>query len=219
MSQWPLLHLTFAAIVSLFPPVNPIGSALMVDPFLHHLNASARKQAALKISIYCFILCIVTTIVGSWLFKLFGISLPVVQFAGGLLICQMGWRMLDSRESSDSQGTPGDSSDQNKSVDEVLFYPLAFPMTTGAGTIAVLLTLSAHGHEEDSWQYLQNMAALFLAVFLVCFMVYLCYAFTPMLLRHLGKRGETIVNKLSAFLVFCVGLQIAVDGYRGIMGH
>lgn len=212
------VHLVFAAVVSLFPPVNPLGTALLVDPFLHRLSEPERKQAAMKIALYCFLICASTMVIGSWIFKLFGISLPVVQLAGGLLICQMGWKMLDSKQSSDAQGTPQEQADGQKGVEEVLFYPLAFPMTTGAGTIAVLLTLSARGHDEDAWLYLSNLAALFVAVVLIGVMIYLSYAYTPAILRRLGDRGELIVNKLGAFLVFCVGLQIAVGGAQGIFG-
>lgn len=214
-----LLHIVFAAVVSLFPPVNPLGTALIVDPFLHHLNPQERKQAAIKLTLYCFLICVSTVIIGSWIFKLFGISLPVVQFAGGLLICQMGWRLLDSKDSADSKSTPQENPDTSRNVEDILFYPLAFPMTTGAGSIAVLLTLSAHGHNEDTEVYFMNLAAIFLAIVIVCAMIYLSYAFTPAILKRLGERGELIVNKLGAFLVFCVGLQIAVGGAQGIIGH
>jgi multiple antibiotic resistance protein len=207
------VHLIFVGFVALFPPVNPIGTALIVDPLLRGLDSKARRLASSRIALYCFIICGTTMLVGSWLFKLFGISLPVVQVAGGILICKMGWQFLSSdagvKESQSSSAPERASGD----IDGILFYPLAFPMTTGAGTISVILTLSAHAHTNGAWPtYFLNLGALFAAITTMCVLIYLSYAYTPTLLRKIGPRGEQIVNRLSAFLVFCVGIQIAVVG-------
>ncbi len=210
------LDLTFLGFVALFPPVNPVGTAFIVDPFMHHLTRAERKMAAGKIAIYCFLICTVTLLVGSWLFKLFGISLPVVQMAGGILICRTGWELLSSNagaKNSAETSSPG----QHNEVEDILFYPLAFPMTTGAGTISVLLTLSAHSSESNWRPELINLSAIFVAIVVMSILIYVCYAFTPAVLGRLGPRGEQIVNRLSAFLVFCVGLQIAATGLKHLV--
>jgi multiple antibiotic resistance protein len=212
------LNLVFVGFIALFPPVNPVGTAFIVDPFMHHLTGTERKMAAGKIALYCFLICTVTLFVGSWLFKLFGISLPVVQIAGGILICRTGWQLLSSNATNESKTSAEKSSPgQHNDVEDILFYPLAFPITTGAGTISVLLTLSAHT-SEDTWKpELINLSAIFAAVVIMSILIYVCYAFTPAVLGRLGARGEQIVNRISAFLVFCVGLQIATTGLKQLM--
>jgi multiple antibiotic resistance protein len=208
-------ELAFVGFVALFPVVNPIGTALVLDPYLHHLTRAERKMAAAKIALYCFLICTVTLFVGSWLFKLFGISLPVVRIAGGILICRTGLQLLSSNETKGSAeiSNPG----QHEQVEDILFYPMAFPMTTGAGTISVLLTLSANSH-EDAWiPHLINLSAVFLAIVVMSILIFICYAFTPAVLGRLGARGQQIVNRLSAFLVFCVGLQIAATGIQSLL--
>jgi multiple antibiotic resistance protein len=205
--------LAFVGFVALFPVVNPIGTALVLDPLLRQLPEAGRKIAAAKIAFYCFLICTVALLVGSWLFELFGISLPVVRIAGGILICRTGWQMLSPGDAS-NQSAETSRPDQHKDMEDILFYPMAFPMTTGAGTISVLLTLSAHGH-IDAWiPHLLNLSAIFLAVILMSILIYVCYAFTPKILGRLGARGQQIVNRLSAFVVFCVGLQIAATGLQ-----
>lgn len=184
----------------------------MIDPLLRDLNSGQRKNAALKITFYAFCICAVTIIIGSWIFKLFGISLPVVQIAGGLLICKMGWGLLSSDESSKGPQEGAEPDELSTRVEDLLFYPISFPMTTGAGTISVLLTLSAHGHGNDMSLYWLNLAALLSAVVLMCLLIYFCYCYTPALIRRLGPRGYQVLNRLSAFLVFCVGIQIASEG-------
>lgn len=208
------LDLIFVGFVALFPPVNPIGTAIVVDPLLSGLDTKARHSASFKIAMYCFMICAGTILIGSWLLKLFGISLPVVQLAGGIMICRMGWQQLTSDEGAkDSESNLEEAKKgQQRKVADILFYPLAFPMTTGAGTISVLLTLSAHGHSNGWEHYLLNLNALIVAVALMAVLIYLSYAFTPFLLRRLGTSGEQIVNRLSSFLVFCIGIQIAVGG-------
>src|ERR1700759_4643850 len=95
----PFLHLIFIGFLSLFPAVNPVGSAFIVDPLLSGLNLTERKRAAKKVAAYCLAICTVSALVGSWILKLFGISIPIVQLAGGIMICRMGWQLLTSDDS------------------------------------------------------------------------------------------------------------------------
>ena len=211
------LHLMVSGIIALFAPVNPIGTALVVNPFFEHLDDKGRHQAASKVTTYCLGLCLTVLLVGSWFFKLFGISLPVVQLAGGIVICHMGWQLLSSNSSpSDASAAPAPAPDD---LEDRLFYPIAFPMTTGPGTVAVLLTLSANAHASRESTYLANLGALAVAVLITCLMVYLCLAYTPAFLKRIGPRGGMVLNRISAFLVFCVGLQIAVDGIENLIAQ
>ena len=209
----PFLHLIFIGFLSLFPAVNPVGSAFIVDPLLGGLNFQERKRAAKKIALYCFTICAVSALIGSWILKLFGISIPIVQLAGGIMICRMGWQLL----TTDDEIKGKKETAQPESRDNILFYPVAFPMTTGAGTISVILTLSAHEDENNLLSHVMNLGALFIAIFLICLLIYICYANTPRLIHRLGPRGEQIVNRLSAFLVFCIGMQIAFTGIRTLL--
>src|SRR5882757_1418114 len=211
----PFVHLIFIGFLSLFPAVNPVGSAFIVDPLLSSLNLPERKKAAKKVAFYCLAICTVSALIGSWILKLFGISIPIVQLAGGIMICRMGWQLLTSDDDikgkkETAQPGPGD-------IENLLFYPVAFPMTTGAGTISVLLTLSAHENEKDLIDHVLNLGALFIAIVLMCLLIYICYANTPRIIHRLGPRGEQIVNRLSAFLVFCIGMQIASAGIRSLI--
>jgi multiple antibiotic resistance protein len=189
-----------------------------MDPLLKHLLVGQRKAAAAKIALYCFCICFFTLFIGSWLFDLFGISLPIVQVAGGILICKMGWELLSTKRGSDLEAKRSSAPDQPYGgVEDILFYPMAFPMTTGAGTISVLLTLSAHGHSKVGMTNFMNLLSLVTAVILLCVSIFLSYAYTPYLLQRLGPGGEQVVNRLSAFLVFCVGIQIASRGFEQII--
>jgi multiple antibiotic resistance protein len=213
----PFLHLVFIGFLSLFPAVNPVGSAFIVDPLLSGLNMQERKRAAKKVAFFCLSICIISALIGSWILKLFGISIPIVQLAGGIMICRMGWQLLTSEDSVKGNKETARPDRHIGDIEGILFYPIAFPMTTGAGTISVLLTLSAHEGERTIMDHFLNLGALFVAIVLMCFLIYICYANAPRLIHRLGPRGEQIVNRLSAFLVFCIGMQIAYSGVHALI--
>lgn len=212
------VHLVFIGIIALFPVVNPIGSAFMVSPFFEKLNRSEKRKAVTKIAIYAFLVCFVSLFAGQWILRLFGLSIPVVQLAGGIMICKMGWEFL----SSESKKTDVDEIEGHGEVSAYphivpkLFYPITFPATTGAGTISVIFTLSAQGASFGSNSYYVHTGAILVSIMVTCLMVYIFYLNTRTIIGFLGSGGENIVNRISAFLIFCVGLQIGVGGIKSI---
>jgi multiple antibiotic resistance protein len=216
----PFVHFLFIGIIALFPVVNPIGSAFIINPYLSHLSSIEKRRAVKKITFYAFCICTISLFAGHWILEIFGISIPVIQLAGGIMICKMGWEFLSSDKEPD-QSTK-DAADQAitsgyEDVENKLFYPITFPITAGAGTISVLFTLSAHSSDTDMAVYLMNTSAIMLAIIIICVLIYIFYFNTRTIINYLGSNGERIVNRITAFLIFCVGLQIAVTGIRSLV--
>lgn len=209
-------HVALVGFMAIFPPVNPLGTALIVEPHLSHLTNSQRKNAALLISLYCFCLCVTTIVFGSLIFKFFGISLVAVQIAGGILISKIGFEILFSTAKGENEsGDLEEASDTKKlwkKLQKSLFYPLAFPMTTGAGTISILLTLSADKYHPISEEHISNVLALSLGSLMMCTLVFFCYTYSHFIIKHVGERGQVVMNRLSGFLTFCVGIQVLLNG-------
>jgi multiple antibiotic resistance protein len=208
------VHLLFVGLVALFPVVNPVGTAFVVMPYFAQLDEAGKKQAVRKITFYAFCVCTGTLIAGAWILKLFGLSIPVVRLAGGIMICKMGWEFLSSDKEDNVDSSKDVGQTKRHKIEDQLFYPLTFPLTTGAGTISVLLTLSAHGTATDLRQLAYNMAAILLSIVVMCSLIYVFYLNTQRIERYLGSQGELIFNRLIAFFIFCVGLQIAVTGLK-----
>ena len=210
------IHLVFIGFVALFPVVNPIGTAFIISPYFSDLTRKERITVVKKITLYSFIICAVTLFIGHWILEVFGLSIPIIQLAGGIMICKIGWAFLsaDSNEAAakTKPATTEIESDHIPSIENKLFYPITFPMTTGAGTIAVLFTLSADGANSDTSQYLINVGALLVSIIGICILIFIFYVNTNRLLSYIGSHNEKIINSLMAFLIFCVGLQIAVGG-------
>ena len=214
------VHLLFIGIIALFPVVNPFGSAFMVSPYFSDLNQDDKRRAVQKITLYAFFICTVSLFAGHWILKLFGISVPVVQLAGGIMICKIGWEFLagDKKEADHPALTAAEALENRYNiVRDKLFYPITFPITTGAGTISVLFTLSAHSARANTVDYLINTGAILLAIVFMCALIYIFYLNTKTIIKFLGSKGEEIVNRISAFLIFCVGLQIAITGITSLL--
>jgi multiple antibiotic resistance protein len=207
------IHLLFIGIIALLPVADPIGAAFIVAPYFSHLSKIEKRQAVRKISIYAFFICMVALIAGPWILEFFGISIPVVRIAGGIMICKMGWDFLSSdKQEENPEAEMKFSGYQN--IEDKLFYPITFPVTAGAGTISVLFTLSADSTSPDIREYLINTGAIFLSIIILCLVIYLVFLHTKTIMGYLGSHGEKIVNRMIAFLTFCVGLQIAATGIK-----
>lgn len=209
------IHLAFISFITLFAPVNPVGTSFIIDSILGNLSRKERLAAAQKIAFYCFCICVVTIVIGSWILKLFGLSLPIVQIAGGLIICNMGWTLLKSEAITSDNDIQLE--DKFARVEKSLFYPISFPITCGAGTISVLLTLSASNSFENITQYIWNTSALLVGATAMVLVIYICIANTHLIVKRIGERGQQIVNRLSAYIVMCVGLQIIWEGIKVLL--
>lgn len=215
-------HILFLSIVALFPVVNPVGTALMVNPYLKNLSMQERQVCSRKIALYTFSICIIFLILGHLILKLFGITIPVIQLGGGLLICKNGWDMLNNDQQNtseaDSKVTENVTTPDNdlSKVNNLLFYPLTFPLTVGGGTISVLFTLGAHADNANMMLFIVNFCAIIAAVLFMCILVILIYPNTKTLLSRMSLQSAKVLDKLMAFLIFCVGLQIATSGIKGL---
>ena len=132
----------------------------------------------------------------------------------------MGWEFLSSDKKEEKQvKTAEEVLGAYKTIEDKLFYPITFPMTTGAGTISVLFTLGAHSESTDVKSYFINAGAIMLSIVIICALIYFFYFNTKTIINYLGSSGEKIVNRIAAFLIFCVGLQIAITGLKSILSN
>ena len=208
------IHLVLIGFVALFPVVNPIGTAFIISPYFSSLSRKERLAVVKKITFYAFIICSVTLFLGHWILEVFGLTVPIIQLAGGIMICKIGWSLLSSDNKDDVEGKPPVTGelDHIPLIENKLFFPITFPITTGAGTISVLFTLSANGANKDMSLYLINVGALLVSIIGICILIFIFYLNTNRLVSYIGSHNEKIINSIMAFLIFCVGLQIAVGG-------
>lgn len=203
------LSLFTLGVSSLLPLVNPVGTALIVNSYFAGFPLAQRKSFALTIVSSCLILGVATLFLGSYALKFMGISIPTTQLAGGLIIAHMGISLLNSKGESEKEPANTDT------VRNSLFYPMAFPLTLGPGCISALITLSAHAHTASTGETFLNMGVLSLSLLAVLIFTYFCFAYSDAVIRRIGESGSMVLNRLMAFLVFCIGIQMVLSG----LGH
>jgi multiple antibiotic resistance protein len=197
-----LLKATFLVISALFPIVNPLGGSPIFLSLTSDYDRPERHALSRLIGINSFFLLIGSYFIGTHILAFFGISLPVVQVGGGLVVISTGWAMLQS----------GGNEDQSREA----FYPLTLPLTVGPGSISVAITLGANAPHR----YPANLAAIVGALIgsaAIGLSVYFCYGFADRLARILGPTGMTVIVRLSSFLLVCIGVQILWNGLRALL--
>jgi len=204
-----VLTVTF---ITLFPVVNPIGTAPIFLSLTTRYPQSIQKILARKIAAYGFVILVVSLLVGSEILQALGVKLFVVQLAGGLVVATTGWSLLNQSGESSGKEEPATLEDAL----EHAFFPLTLPLTVGPGCISIAITLGAHLRHQMGpgfdHGYPRRFIAALAGMLLTCVTIYLCYGNAERLVRMLGKSGTNILMRLSAFILVVVGVQIMWNG-------
>lgn len=220
MNEWHpfvLLKAAVFAFAALFPIVNPVGDAPIFLNLTRRYPQSVHKILARKIAVYGFLMLTASLLLGTEILAFFGISIPIMQVAGGLILAITGWQLLSQQD--DAAGAQG----QKGTLEDALlhaFYPLTLPLTVGPGCISVAITIGAQLKHKVGREYLFDLP-VFLAAMLgmaaVCVLVWLCYGNAERLVRALGTTGSTIVTRLSSFILLTIGVQITWNGFSSAL--
>ncbi len=201
-------------VSALFPIVDPIGGSPVFLSLTLNYDAKTRRLLARRIAINSFILLVASFAIGSHVLSFFGISLPVVQVGGGMVVIAAGWALLKKKEENDR-----DAVGRTVSGTDILrdaFYPLTLPLTIGPGSISIAITLGANEPHHFGAGLLAILAAAIGSAFLAA-TIYLCYAFADQLASVMGPTGMNVIVKLSSFLLVCIGVQIVWNGVSQLL--
>lgn len=206
------INIAAFSFFALFPIVNPPAMTPFFLDMTSDISIEERNRLAGRISWYSLIMLLVVLVVGGWILKLFGISIHVIRIAGGILLFNMAWQMMNSEPGDNNSKNNGFKSDSNSKV----FFPMTMPMTAGPGTIAVTLSLIPSGSllKLNTWVNFAGIAAGIAAVSLT---VYIFYRYSGYFFGRLGKTGIQAVTKLSAFILLAIGVEIIWKGYQGLI--
>ena len=218
----PLLLGTFGksllfAVATVLPIVNPLATAPMFTTLTHGVDEPTRADLSRRIGRHVAMLLIGATLVGSYVLDFFGISLPIVRVAGGLIVASTAWRMLHTQQAASDDKAQMAQSLTDDNVRIQAFYPMAFPLTCGPGSIAAAITVGAALHSPRVAQSLANFAGGLAATVLIGLSVFLTFRYAGRLLRPLGEVGLVVFLRLSAFILLCLGVQIVWNGAQELL--
>jgi multiple antibiotic resistance protein len=214
------------AFSALLPLINPLGSALVLLSLVGNAPPKVYMSLARRVALSNIIFLGTIEVVGSAILNFFGISLPIVQVAGGLVIAGMGWRTLNENDASAIARQKRDECDEKnelllEDLNQKIFYPFTFPVTSGPGTLVTMLTLSAQASRLPLEGNLLAHGGIFAAVVALSVAVFVCYAYAPTITTKISQSTAHGILRVIAFILLCIGVQIAWNGLselvRGVM--
>jgi multiple antibiotic resistance protein len=211
-----LIKDTLLIVGALFPIVNPIGNTPIFLSLTRGLSGQGRITLARMIALNGLVLILASIFIGTHILAFFGISLPVVQVGGGLVVISTGWAFLRQPNDGDSgeNGVPRECHEADYA--RQAFYPLTLPLTVGPGSISVAITVGANRPEGSEWRWPLIVATL-LGSALISLSIYLSYRFAERIGRALGESAMNIIIRLSSFILVCIGVQILWNGLSALL--
>jgi len=205
----------FLVVSALFPIVDPLGGAPIFLVLTREYSPETRMVLSRQIAIDSFFLMIGSYFIGTHILAFFGISLPVVQVGGGLVVISTGWAMLKQKSDDESATTHRTVNSQDPL--RQAFYPLTMPLTVGPGSISVAITLGANAAHYHGISFLAVAIAAIVGSVLIAISIFLCYGFSDRLARVLGPTAMSVTMQLASFLLVCIGVQILWNGVRALL--
>ena len=204
----------FLVFTALFPIVDPLSASPVFLALTRNVMPATRRELSWRVTWNSLALMAGSYFLGSHVLGFFGVSLPAVQVGGGLVVCAFGWALLMEKD-----GEQNAKREAVESQDIFLraFYPLTLPLTVGPGVISVAITVGANS-THNYGVHIPIILAAMIAMGLIAASIFLCYRFSDWLAQVLGETGTTVVIRLSAFLLLCIGVQIVWNGINALLG-
>jgi multiple antibiotic resistance protein len=190
-----------ATFLALFPIVDPFGGIPIFFSMTSSWTAADRNRTAVKTGIWVFLILVTFLFFGRFVLQFFGISLPVIKIAGGLIVANTAWGMVTST----SRITPAESHEA-ESKEDISLTPLAMPLMSGPGAIGVVMGLAAH--VDNPAAYL----GMIIGVAAIALSVTLFFWMGGPLVRRLGPSAVGAINKIFGFLILAIAVQLVWNG-------
>jgi len=201
------------AFPALFSIVNPIGGALIFDSVTTGRSREDKQKLAVRIAVYAMVVLLASLWLGGYILNFFGVSLSALRIAGGLVVAVRAWSLLMQPEAHEER--KANQAEPAQHADDIAFFPLTMPLTTGPGTIAVAIALSSQ-RPATGFGTLGFFGGMSLAAVAIAVLIWLCYRWSDAVTTMLGQSGARVMSRLVAFLLLCVGVQIIVTGVIGV---
>ncbi|KQT50754.1 hypothetical protein ASG43_05620 [Aureimonas sp. Leaf454] len=197
------------AFTALFSIVNPVGTAFIFSQVTADRTHLQRAQLARRIGFYSALVMLGALWGGTVVMDFFGVSIAALRIAGGLVVAAWAWELLSAPEARDQRKHR--QAGEAVGAQDVAFFPLTLPMTTGPGTISVAIALGSN-RPTGAASSIGFITATSLAALSVAILIWLAYRSSDSITALLGETRVQIVTRLSAFLLLCVGTQIMMNG-------
>lgn len=208
-------------LVILLPLANPLTTVALLLGLSGNMTEQERNHQSRMASIYVFAIMVVTYYAGQVVMSTFGISIPGLRIAGGLIVSFIGFRMLFPQPHAEEKTMVENKTEEMKKQDSpnIAFVPLAMPSTAGPGTIAMIISSASaikDGVEYPAWVITVAPVIVFLLISLI---LWVSLRSSGAIMRMVGKSGIEAISRVMGFLLVCMGVQFGINGILEIISH
>lgn len=203
-----LTHHALTAFMAFLAIMNPVANAVIFLGLTADMGVATTRRVAWRAVRTAFFIVLTFSLFGPLVFSLFGITLPALRVAGGVLIALVGFRMLhgeNSRVSHPKQIPAESGSEVDSSQNDIAITPLAIPVLAGPGTIATAMSYSPSGH----WLQIGTTIVMFT---LICALTFFAFVFSERILARIGRGGVAVITRLMGLILAVIGVQMLLDG-------
>lgn len=197
--------------ISLFSIVDPPMAAPLFVTLTDGLTPTERNQVARRASLFSFAILGIFFITGSLILNFFQISIDALRIAGGLMILSSAYGMLNKPETLD-ETEEKEARKKAKKHDDIAFSPLAMPILSGPGAIAVIIGMTANAGGSIS-----KYIVILLAIMAVCFSSYITMRISDTIMNRMGPTIVKSFTRIMGFILLCVGVQFMVNGISPLL--
>ena len=212
-SMLDILSWVGITLVALLPIINPFSTAALLLSISAQLTDRERNRQVTWACIYMAALLIAFLLAGHLIMAVFGISVPGIRVAGGMIIGFMGFRMLFP----ESESMTAESRAEAQQKKDISFTPLAMPGLSGPGAIAVVITMSSTINGRPGVAKVLAYGGVVLAILLAAALSWLILRGAGFLRRFLGVNGVGGLARIMGFFLICIGIQFVINGVRDLV--
>lgn len=215
-----LIQVVGVGLVLLLPLANPLTTVVLLLGLAGNMTAAERNHQSRMAAVYTFTIMTVAFYAGQWVMNTFGISIPGLRMAGGLIVAFIGFRMLFPQQNSTNVVIEENPAQKPhvRTETNIAFVPLAMPSTAGPGTIAMIISSASSFYKKtfglEHWVMLVAPVAIF---FVIALILWLCLRSSGAIMRLIGKGGIEAISRLMGFLLVCMGVQFIINGVLEIV--
>ena len=200
------------ALITLIPIINPVSTAVLLLGISGHLTRESRNKQIFRACIYMTIILVTFLLVGHFVMLAFGISIPGIRIAGGLVIGFLGFQMLFP----DDEKITGKGKEEAQQKRDISFSPLAMPSLSGPGAIAAVITMSSSINGRHGSDKVLAYTGVVMAIGITACISWLVLRGAGTMRRFLGVNGVDSLGRIMGFLLICIGAQFVIDGVRDL---
>lgn len=202
----------FVTLITLLPIINPVSTAVLLLGISSHLTNEDRNHQITMACIYMTGILVIFLLAGHFIMVIFGISIPGIRIAGGMVIGFLGFRMLfPSAEHITQEGKQ-----EALQKSDISFSPLAMPSLSGPGAIATVITISSSIDGRHGYAKVFAFTGVVIAIVITALVSWLVLRGAGFMRKLLGVNGVDSLSRIMGFLLICIGIQFAINGIKDL---